>query len=100
MRNFFVTTLLFSQALILLPCQAQTVRESEQPANNPVSISSETISNTNKTSSARSSNSPNSSELKTEIASDTNSSEPSVANQPSSRIPIFSRIFFHPSMQQ
>ncbi|HEY9798755.1 MAG TPA: hypothetical protein V6D25_00235 [Leptolyngbyaceae cyanobacterium] len=100
MRNFFLATLVFSQALILLPCQAQTVRESEKPANNPVSISSEAIPNTNTSSSVRSSNSPNSSESKTELASDTKSSEPSVVNQPNSRIPIFSRIFFHPAMQQ
>lgn len=100
MRHLFVATLVFSQALILLPCQAQTVRESEQPAKNPVPISSEAIPNSNTTSSAISSDSPNSSESKKELASDSNSSEPSVANQPSSRIPISSRIFFHPSMQQ
>jgi len=100
MRNFFVATLVISQTLILLPSQAQTVRESEQPANNSVSISSEGVPHTNTTSSVKSSNSPNSSDSKIEITADSNSSEPSVVSKPSSRIPIFSRIFNHPAMQQ
>lgn len=100
MRNLFVATLVVIQTLILLPSQAQTVSEPEQPAKNPVVISSEATPHTNTNSLAKISDSPNSSEPKTEIASDSNSSVPSVATKPSSRIPIFSRIFYHPSMQQ
>lgn len=100
MRNLFAAILIFSQVLILLPSHAQSIRELEQKSNESVSISSEAVTHKNTTLPAKSDNSNNSNEPKKVIASDSNSSMSSVVTKPSSRIPISSRIFYHPLMQQ
>lgn len=104
MRNLLLTVLVVGQSLILLPSQAQIVDKSDQKANNPVSISSssssEAISREYTTPPAKSSNSESSSDNTKVIVSDSQSRESSVKTKPSSRIPIFSKIFNHPSMQQ
>ncbi|BAT56669.1 hypothetical protein NOS3756_56810 (plasmid) [Nostoc sp. NIES-3756] len=100
MRNLFGAILIVSQVSILVPSQAQNVRELEQKSNDSVSISSEVVTDKKTTLPAESSNSNNSSEREKVMVSDSNSSMSSVITKPSSRIPISSRIFYHPSMQQ
>lgn len=94
MRYLCGTILVFSQALILAPCQAQVVSESDKPA--PPSISLETAPSNNTTLPIP----PNNTQQEEVIASDTNKSSPAVTSEPSSRIPISSRIYSHPGMQQ
>ncbi|MBR8836172.1 MAG: hypothetical protein DSM106950_19670 [Stigonema ocellatum SAG 48.90 = DSM 106950] len=100
MRNLVGTLLVVSQMLILVPSHAQTVREAEKKTNNTVSISSEAIPSMNTTLPAKSSNSHSSSDQTKVIAADSISSVSSVVTKPSARIPISSRIFDHPTMQQ
>lgn len=100
MRNIFAVILVVSQVLILLPSQAQVVRESDQKTDNSVSISAENIPNQNTTLPATSSDAPQSSDRTEIIVSESDTRPSAVVTKPSSRIPIFSKIFNHPSMQQ
>ncbi|MBW4646318.1 MAG: hypothetical protein KME23_25560 [Goleter apudmare HA4340-LM2] len=92
-------------AFVMAPCQAQTARElNEDEINSNSSISSKSSAeNTNL--SSKLSDSSSSGQSKADITSEVDSNSSSTNNtvpatQPTARIPISSRIFAVPSMQQ
>lgn len=100
MRNFLLAICVVSQTLILLPSHAQIVRESDQKANNPVSISSEEIPHTNTTLADKPSTASNSGDDAKVITADSKAGVAPAVIQINTRIPIQSRIFNHPAMRQ
>ncbi|QLE55868.1 hypothetical protein [Nostoc sp. TCL26-01] len=100
MRNLLLAIFVVGQTLILLPSQAQIVRESEQKVNNPISISSEEIPNPNTNLSDQSSTASNSSDDAKVITADSKAGVAPAVIQSNTRIPIQSRIFNHPAMRQ
>jgi hypothetical protein len=99
--NLLVIVLGASSAFIIIPCQAQTPGESNREATNNLSSISSDQPPARELSNLATSNSTTSKPPVVIEANNSSASSASItATKPKPRIPIFSRVFPAPSMQQ
>lgn len=98
-RNLLGLFLVASCTMLVIPCQAQNLQETNQENSNliPVSFQSDTATNTNLKSNLGDGDDFSNNQLT--VISESISNE-AATTKPNSRIPISSRIFIAPSMKQ